>query len=563
MTLLRTTRVLALLAAVVSLVVATGGSLLANEAGEPPLYEKLLGLLRSEKPLVPELDGVHPIHTVFNREAVVPPQCYTRTEGTHNPCYVCHQDPLEGRENTMNDGELQLAYSFSDVGTRNHWKNLFVDRTEAVAAISDEAILRWIRTDNYSGLAGRLEAMDFEGWIPDLDGLHTAADAFDDEGFALDGSGWVAFSYKPLPSTFWPTNGSTDDVMIRLPEAFRTHEGKPSRDAYKANLAILEAAIKGLASMSTAAIDENALGLDLDGNGELSTARQIAEVAAFVADAASEPFDTHLYPKGTEFLHTVRYVDRGEDGKLGPSMRMKEVRYMRKWQAYGKMAYKRQYQLERFEKEAGHLPGYQYIGHHGLDNGNGWSIQGFIEGRDGELRASTLEENLFCMGCHNTVGATIDKTFSFARKVDGAPGWKYIDLEGMPDAPNHGEAKGEYLTYFERVGGGDEFRSNREMIERWLLSDGTVNAEKVAAAEDVYELITPSWERALELNKAYRVLVEEQSFIFGRDATVKPPFNVYEEVDMRTAPTLPPERIYRWDIRLDWTAAESAAGAEG
>ena len=48
---------------------------------------------------------------------------------------------------------------------------------------------------------------------------------FDDEGFdhAPDGTptGWRAFAYMPLPSTFWPANGSTDDVLIRLPEAYR------------------------------------------------------------------------------------------------------------------------------------------------------------------------------------------------------------------------------------------------------------------------------------------------------------------------------------------------------
>jgi hypothetical protein len=28
---------------------------------------------------------------IFNNEATVPPQCYTKTEGRHNPCYTCHQ----------------------------------------------------------------------------------------------------------------------------------------------------------------------------------------------------------------------------------------------------------------------------------------------------------------------------------------------------------------------------------------------------------------------------------------------------------------------------------------
>ena len=179
-------------------------------------------------------------------------------------------------------------------------------------------------------------------------------------------------------------------------------------------------------------------------------------------------------------------------------------------------------------------------------------MQSFIEGHDGRLRSATLEENMFCMGCHTSVGATIDKTYSFPRKVDGAAGWGYIDLTAMRDAPNQGETQGEILTYFERAGGGDEFRSNTELMDRFFNEDGTVNTSEVASADTVYDLITPSYERAMQLNKAYRVIVEQQSYLFGRDATTRPPKNVYEAIDNDTAPTLKPEHVYAYDIRLDW-----------
>jgi len=68
-------------------------------------------------------------------------------------------------------------------------------------------------------------------------------------------------------------------------------------------------------------------------------------------------------------------------------------------------------------------------------------------------------------------------------------------------------------------------------------------------------LITPSRARALELNKAYRVLVEDQGFLFGRDATITPPANVYQRVDPETAPTLPPALQFKWDLRLAWPEA--------
>ena len=499
------------------------------------------------------MPDVHPVRTVYNPEAIIPPQCYTRTEGQFNPCYVCHQNHVKGRENTMNDAALQIAYSFSDVGMTNHWRNLFEDRSEAVAAIDDAAIDQWVDTDNYSELAGRLREAGFTGWIPDLENLELGAVAFDDEGFARDGSQWVAFNYKPMPSTFWPTNGATDDVMIRLPEAFRMKaDGTYSRTVYKANLALTEANIKGYASIQVEDIDEREVEVDLNGDGELGIVNEITRMDGYVGAASKSFFDTFLYPEGTEFLHTVRYVGIEHDGSIGISKRMKEVRYMRKHVGYRKGIYKRQYQLEGYAKELGQLPQYIYLGDHGLDNGYGWAIQGFIEDRAGRLRAATYEENLFCMGCHTSIGSTIDKTFSFARKVDGAAGWGYINLRGMRDAPTLGEQDGEILTYLSRVGGGGEFRSNPEMFKRWFNADRSVVRARLEGA-DVHTLITPSAERARALNKAYRVIVDAQDYLFGRDATAEPPANVYERIDNATAPTLPAEQFHEWDIRLDWS----------
>ena len=57
-----------------------------------------------------------------------------------------------------------------------------------------------------------------------IENLQLGAGAFDEQGFALDGSHLVSFNYKPLPSAFWPTNGSTDDVMVRLSAAYPDSE---------------------------------------------------------------------------------------------------------------------------------------------------------------------------------------------------------------------------------------------------------------------------------------------------------------------------------------------------
>lgn len=540
------------------------GAAMGLAADDVPVHEQVLNYLRLSDVVKPEpLPDLHPVRTVHNHEAIIPPQCYTRTEGRFNPCYVCHQSAREGRENTMNDDDLQAAYSFSDVGMTNHWRNLFEDRTAQVDSISDDEILEWVQEDNYTPLRGELEAADFAGWIPDLSNLHLASGAFDSQGFALDGSGWVAFNYKPFPSTFWPTNGSTDDVMIRLPASFRSDaNGDYSRDAYIANLAIVELTVKDMARASVSPVDERRVGFDLDGDGELGVAREVVWPGTYVGAAADAHWEAGMYPEGTEFLHTVRYLGIGADGGVGISKRMKEVRYMKKWVAYRKRVYDRNYQLEGYEKELGHLPGYHYLGDRGLDNKFGWSIQGFIENPEGDLRAATYEETLFCMGCHTSVGATIDKTFAFPRKVDGAGGWGYIDLKGMPDAPNMGEALGEIETYLRRAGGGGEFRSNPEMFARWFREDGTLDVDKVRNAADVHELITPSRERALRLNKAYRAIVAEQDFIYGRDAFANAPDNVFRQVDPLTAPTLAAEFQYAWDIRLDWAGRGRSGAAE-
>ncbi len=522
-------------------------------ADEAPLYQQILDSLKTSDSVLPQLPAAAPVHTLYNAEGVVPPMCYTRTEIRNNPCYVCHQDTIDGRENVMNDADLQEAYSFSDVGMTNQWKNLFEDRSDRVKAISDREILDYIAGDNYSELPSRLREAGFKGWIPDLKNLHLGKDAFDGQGFAKDGSQWVAFNYKPFPSTFWPTNGSTDDVMIRLPQIFRSDkQGKPSLEIYKANLAILEAKIKGVDHIGSLPIDEAAVGTDLDGDGALGKAVEIRKTDAWVGAAEGSPIEAHLYPEGTEFLHTVRYVGIAEDGHIGPSTRMKEVRYSKKAKAYSKPMYARKYELEAMEKERGNLPAYYDLGHQGLDNGNGWALHGFIEDRKGRLRAMTYEENFSCMGCHNSVGSTIDKTFSFPRKMDGGKGWGYIDLKGMPDAPNKGETVGEIATYLSRAGGGSEFRNNDEMTGKWFRPDGSVDHLKLQSAKDVYDLIIPSKERALSLNKAYRTIVEDQDFIFGKDPVLSPPVNVYEKIDNENTPTLPPERIFKWNIVLDW-----------
>lgn len=491
---------------------------------------------------------------VYNAESVIPPQCYTKTDGINNPCYACHQTDKsdKNKPNQMFDGNLQGNYEFSDLGTKNHWKNLFIDRTELVKNISNEQILEWVNQDNYSEFIAQQKVKeDWQGEITPIENLAYPEKAFDKLGFAKDGSGWVAFNYKPFPSTFWPTNGSTGDVMIRLPEAFRTHQGVYNQDVYLANLSLVETALKGLESVSTPTIDEQRIGTDLNNDGQLSKISHLNKQSHYVGDA-KDTLAYQLYPEGTEFLHTVRYIGVDNNGQIYNAPRMKEVRYMKKHKFKSNAALASSYYREAKEKSFENLPQTLYLGDQGVNNTFGWIINGYIEDKQGKLRPQHKQELAFCNGCHKTIGSTYDQTFSFARKVTGEKGWGYINLKGMQDVPNKGEQQGEFLTYMERVGGGDEFRQNKEMLMRWFNDEGHVDKQKVASAKDLYELITPSAERAIALNKAYLTIVKEQSYLFGRDATLVEALNVLQHVDESQQP-LKPEHRYVWDMQLDWS----------
>ncbi len=48
--------------------------------------------------------------------------------------------------------------------------------------------------------------------------------------------------------------------------------------------------------------------------------------------------------------------------------------------------------------------------------------------------------------------------------------------------------------------------------------------------DDISILLLPTKKRAIELNKAYRVTVQKQSFIYGREGNSKPLENVHKKI---------------------------------
>ncbi|RYZ10331.1 MAG: hypothetical protein EOO73_01800 [Myxococcales bacterium] len=490
----------------------------------------------------------------------VPPQCYTKTRGsdgrTHNPCFTCHVDTPP--PNYIKDGSLQLGYEFGPPALENRWTNLFVDRTAQVAAISDDEITSYVRRDNYIGLTQSLADLP-AAWDRDHDGKWTgfvpdAAFYFDADGFdrSPDGkeTGWRAYTYFPVPGGFWPTNGSFGDAMIRLPEVYRLDaSGKPSRDAYVANLAILESLI-ARRDVPIPELDERALDADLDGNHELTRAKLVryrwapgggGMTYAGKAKPLQAQLAAGLFPEGTELLHSLRYLDV-QNGQVVPAARMKELRYMRKakWLSFGYL----ETQAMREAREKSESPNKRRVmlgdAEHGISNAAGWRLQAFIEDAQGALRPQTLEEHAACIGCHSGVGATDDSVFSFSRKLAGDRrhrGWYAGDLHGIGE-PTRADGEGEYSHYLAQNGAGDELRQNDELERKFFDSQGRVRPDMVQKLKtDVAVLLLPTAERALLLDKAYRSIVLEQSFTQGRDATIVPAKNVHQSLPDDEQPT--------------------------
>ncbi len=540
----------------------------------------ILCMVTVHKGLAVEVGRAVPVNlktkVVVNGAAYIPSQCYAKTESRdkgkkqiNNPCYVCHTRSPE--PNYINDQDLQLRYSFPEPALINPWRNLFEDRTERIRNISDREIEHYIRQSNYLDhngnimLSRRLRNLSpswdynnngsWDGYLPDC-WYH-----FDDLGFdhSPEGgySGWRAFAYYPFPGISLPTNGSTDDVLIRLPESFRHDEqGKFNLSVYRTNLAIIEALITRR-NVPISPVDEQKLGVDLDKNGRLDLAEQIVfdweprenKTMSYVGKAKKdlEQGQVHLaaglFPEGTEFLHSVRYIDRTMEGTIVLAVRMKELRYMKKrtWKSYAALEESKINEI----KEKDDFPDRtrQFIGtpEQGINNDDGWLLQGFIEDASGNLRPQSFEETTYCIGCHGGTGATTDSVYGFARKLDGSHyrnGWYHWSQKGLTglnepkvEIRNAGVYY-EYSYYLMYNRSGSEFRDNPEIDEKFFLPDGTIRQDMLNRLHgDISLLLNPSKEHALLLNKAYRTIVAEQDFIHGRDANVTPVANVHRKVE--------------------------------
>ncbi|WP_102796805.1 hypothetical protein [Bowmanella denitrificans] len=510
------------------------------------------------------------INKLSHSTPYIPPQCYTdpivsKTQ-TANPCYACHTNSK--RPNLLNDTDVQQEYSFPEKALLNPWLNLFKDRRAQIANITDEDILSYVRQNNYLNSDGSIRLSQrlkeqatrfdqdgngrWDGYMPD------SYFNFDQQGFdrSPDGgyTGWRSYAYYPMPGSFMPTNGSTDDVSIRLADLLQQNEqGQFDLSVYKINLAIVEAMILEQDVVIEAA-DETKLKVDLDKDGKLGTARLVkydwapleqrhmsyVGKARLAQQAGKLHIAAKLFPEGTEFLHSVRYLDIN-DQQVSMAPRMKELRYARKdqWLNY--------YQLEVIVadeiKERHDFPSRTKLlrgnAEQGVQVAQGWTYQGFIEDQRGELRPQTFEEHGTCAGCHSGMGVLMDTNISFFRKLgqdsfqQGWYHWEQKSLVGIPEPKRDSDGEYEYSYYLKNNPTGDEFRANQEVKDKFFDAQGQPRQAMFARLnKDISTLLLPSLERALALNKAYKVIVEEQSYIQGRDAVIAPLDNVlHKEVE--------------------------------
>lgn len=497
------------------------------------------------------------------RGSYITSMCYTKTKDdttntVSNPCYSCH---TKGNiPNYYNDTNLQLDYNFPAEVMKNPFTNLFKERSVQVVSMTDSATLQYVRESNYLNHEGDiLPALDlpaeWKGYRPDC------YFDFDDNGFDQDPkgkyTGWRAFRYYPFLGTFWPTNGSTDDVLIRLDPIFTQDENTTfTKEIYVLNLSIVESLIKQKEIVLPSGIDEKVYGVDLNSNGILDTALSISPMVKSYVGLAKlylREEKVHLarglFPENTEFLHSVRYIDwDDEKEQIGMSARMKELRYAKKytWKRYGEIQRAAESELwESLALDSTEAQIALFKGNYeeGLRNEIGWVYQGFIENKEGKLRPQTHEETIGCMGCHSHLGATTDSTFAYARKFEGVNkdqndyGWNHWSQKGLNEISepiveykNYGQQY-EYSFYLQNNHSANEFRDNDEVQTRFFDDNGSIKQEMINALhEDITVLLFPSKERALALNKGYKAIVEEQSYIYGRDTHIKPMENVYKVI---------------------------------
>ncbi len=429
----------------------------------------------------------------YNEDPSIPIQCWVETNyGSQNACKYCHTNYLSDIKhgNSFPIAEDQILYNFASPNLNKiNWKNVISpqeinERLEKenikVPEPNDPENLIYIRKNNWkiaflmarpygddswnnvsnAGSVFQLfPALNPEDLLPFTKNEPTDIERhghIDREGFVKnkydDYTGWRAVNFFPY-AIFTPLTGSVSGIYIRLPKVFMTKNGITDIEIYKKNLDLLEKNIKN----------------------------ESTDSKYYYGDASNISIKKGFYPVGTEFAHTLHYVDLNADGEVGTyldglyenaqkdyefpgtrSKRVKEIRYMYKWKDVDLD------DIAEKEDEGEEIP--KIIGQEGkgwIENGAGWILSAYIENRKGGLRPQTTEELLQCKGCHSSVGNTVDAVWSFQRKLPGDLGWQEMnygfykksqsDKTQLHDYYNENASMGELEYFYYTVVGADLF----------------------------------------------------------------------------------------------------------
>lgn len=464
-------------------------------------YEKIIGLKAEyisyenfqkgiEPPDYQQRTGA-PYKPSYNEDPAIPAQCWIETSyGTQNACKYCHTNYLAEIKhgNNFPIAEDQILFSFPSPNLNKvNWKNV-INPEEIIQRLKEEGIkvpqpddfeiLTYVRNDNWRAAYKTARPSGDDSWnnlsnaesdfqlFPALnpDDLFPYSDKnptddathgyIDQQGFIRNNkneyTGWRAVNFFPY-AIFTPLTGSVSGIYIKLPGNFMTKDGKLDIEVYMKNLDLLAKNIKN----------------------------QKIDSEFYYGDAANIRVTKGFYPVGTEFAHPLHYVDLNADGETGVNLdglnqnktadyefpgtrskRVKEIRYMYKWKDVN---------LNDIGiKESEGIPkaiGKEWKGW--IDNNAGWIIAAYIENREGELRPQTTEELLQCLGCHSSVGNTIDAVWSFQRKLPRELGWQEMnygdykksrpDKTRLHDYYNQNAEMGELEYFYYTVVGADLF----------------------------------------------------------------------------------------------------------
>jgi len=477
-------------------------------------YEKVTGLKAEYISYENFINGIEPPnyqeHTgapykpSYNEDPAIPAQCWIETSyGTQNACKYCHTNYLADIKhgNNFPIAEDQILFSFPSPNLNKvNWKNVIhpeeiIQRLKKeeikVPQSDDPEILDYVRSDNWGAAYKKARANGDDSWnnlsnadsdfqlFPSLnpDDLFPYSDKnptddathgyIDQQGFVRNNkngyTGWRAVNFFPY-AIFTPLTGAVSGIYIRLPKLFMTKDGEIDIEVYKKNLDLLEKNIKN----------------------------QKIDSEFYYGDAVRIKVMKGFYPVGTEFAHPLHYVDLNADREIGVNLdglnenrdkdyefpgtrskRVKEIRYMYKW----KEVSLENIGAKKEKEETPKIIGKEWKGW--IDNNTGWVIAAYIENIKGELRPQTTEELLQCLGCHSSVGNTVDAIWSFQRKLPEDLGWQEMNYgfykksepekTRLHDYYNQNTDMGELEYFYFTVVGADLFGVMPAEIQNELI----------------------------------------------------------------------------------------------